>query len=54
MSTYNSISWNGLSQTVHLVSPSSSSSLSSSTVPLCWEAVNEEYHNTDYKCFCQW
>jgi len=43
------MSWNGLSQTVHLVSPSSSSSLSSSTVPLCCEAVNDEC-NTDHKC----
>lgn len=40
--TYSSISWNGLSQTGHLVSPSSSSSLSSSTVPLCCEATSIE------------
>lgn len=49
INTYNSISWNGLSQTVHLVSPSSSSSLSSSIVPLCCEAVNDKY-NADHKC----
>lgn len=48
ISAYNSISWNGLSQTVHLVSPSSSSSLSSSTVPLCCEAANDEW-NAGYK-----
>lgn len=49
INAYSSISWNGLSQTVHLVSPSSSSSLSSSMVPLCCEAVNDEY-SSDHKC----